>query len=107
MISECQVWGNAEIPEEIRQFWRYEWSCSASQESLGPVSCTDDRAVKYSGLRDNLFLHSSAGTRWHPVLLSKTGALAPNGTYFAIKVAVTLRVTNAKGHVLRPASLGE
>jgi|GEM_PF-4872566 len=33
--------------------------------------------------------------------------LAPNGTYFAIKVAVTLRVTNAKGHVLRPASLGE
>ena len=31
----------------------------------------------------------------------------PNGTYFAIKVAVTLRVTNAKGHVLRPASLGE
>jgi len=41
--------------------------------------------------------------------MSTTGnrGLAPNGTYFAIKVAITLRVMNAKGRVFRPASLGE
>ena len=52
------------------------------------------------GVEIKIHVHAGAGDARKP-------GLVPNGTHFVIIVAITLRVMNAKGHVLWPASLGE